>query len=596
MRRFLLLVAIVSFVLPAGGLWAQTVPRNASWIQLRALPTQIEALDEIAEYEQRFGNVVGYTMGTGWHAIVLGPYARTTALSVLQDLKNKGLVPGDAFLAGGRQFREQFWPADGTLPVADMVPGQAPVVVAETTPEPVAEVPEQTATEASVVEPVVPDETREQALASESLLTRDKKKDLQTALQWAGVYSGAIDGLYGKGTRASMTAWQTQNGYDPTGVMTTAQRAELWNAFNAILNSLALQTTDDRRAGIRVAVPTAFVGDPTYTAPFVHFGPKDNSGAELLLISQTGDRNRLAALYDVLLTLDILPEGGNRKLSRSSFVIEGQNSTRHSVAFAQLSDGMIKGAVLAWPQGDSERQARAWQEITKSFQTTPGVLDDADFLITGDQPVDLVAGLTVRQPLLVQSGVFVDAKGHVLTAQSNLQSCGRIELDHGQNAEIVTQSEHVAVLAPQRAIAPLAVARLQTAAPKVPAKISVGGYSHGGILGAPTVTYGRLEALSDIDNNPERARMKIEVMQGDIGGPVFDQSGAVLGVLLPRPDNSGRVAPQDQNHTALWPQVSALLENAGVDATTANGTGDVMHPVDLSNLARDAVVLVKCWE
>ncbi|WP_375281081.1 peptidoglycan-binding protein, partial [Pseudooctadecabacter sp.] len=72
-----------------------------------------------------------------------------------------------------------------------------------------------------------PDETLREAQASEATLDRDQKRALQVALQWAGVYDGAIDGLYGRGTRRSMSAWQKANNHEVTGVLTTSQRAEL---------------------------------------------------------------------------------------------------------------------------------------------------------------------------------------------------------------------------------------------------------------------------------------------------------------------------------------------------------------------------------
>ena len=54
---------------------------------------------------------------------------------------------------------------------------------------------------------------------------------MQTALQWFGFYTSTIDGAFGRGTRASMAAWQEAQGLDPTGILTTAQRATLTTAW-----------------------------------------------------------------------------------------------------------------------------------------------------------------------------------------------------------------------------------------------------------------------------------------------------------------------------------------------------------------------------
>ena len=52
----------------------------------------------------------------------------------------------------------------------------------------------------------------------------DARKELQIALQWEGYYRSLIDGAFGPGTRGAMRGWQEDNGFEPTGVLTTRQR------------------------------------------------------------------------------------------------------------------------------------------------------------------------------------------------------------------------------------------------------------------------------------------------------------------------------------------------------------------------------------
>jgi peptidoglycan hydrolase-like protein with peptidoglycan-binding domain len=85
------------------------------------------------------------------------------------------------------------------------------------------------------LEPAVVDETLAEARASEAALDRGEREMLQIALKWAGFYNSSIDGAFGRGTRASMSAWQDANGYTNTGVLTTLQRADLLAQYNAVL-------------------------------------------------------------------------------------------------------------------------------------------------------------------------------------------------------------------------------------------------------------------------------------------------------------------------------------------------------------------------
>lgn len=100
-----------------------------------------------------------------------------------------------------------FAPADPPAP-APRAPSAAPVAVpppAET-PPPALPVPDDT----------VPVET-----------SADEWRRLQQALRDRGLYSGAIDGIAGPGTRAALRAWQAQTGRPETGVLTARQKAEL---------------------------------------------------------------------------------------------------------------------------------------------------------------------------------------------------------------------------------------------------------------------------------------------------------------------------------------------------------------------------------
>ena len=49
-----------------------------------------------------------------------------------------------------------------------------------------------------------PDETRAEAARSEAALTREEKRELQVALQWAGVYDSTIDGLFAQVSRQAL--------------------------------------------------------------------------------------------------------------------------------------------------------------------------------------------------------------------------------------------------------------------------------------------------------------------------------------------------------------------------------------------------------
>lgn len=54
-------------------------------------------------------------------------------------------------------------------------------------------------------------------------LSDDERREIQTALQDAGVYNGAVDGVFGPTTTAAIAAWQRSIGAEPTGVLARSQ-------------------------------------------------------------------------------------------------------------------------------------------------------------------------------------------------------------------------------------------------------------------------------------------------------------------------------------------------------------------------------------
>lgn len=560
-------------------LLAQPVAAQESvYVQIEAQPSLSVAERRLREYAAVLPDVNGFDLGRGWYGIALGPYERREANALLRRLRVQGQIPRDSYLEGPERYGQRIWPI-GAGPAVPDQPAPTP------TPEVVAE-----------PEPQAADETPREARASEALLDRDERKELQIALKWAGFYTAGIDGAFGRGTRASMRAWQRDNGFEETGILTTAQRAELFRQYNAVLDGMDIQTVTDRRAGVEIDLPMGAVMFDRYDSPFAKFASTGAvEGAQVLLISQPGDRDRMAGLYEIMQTLEIVPLEGPRERNRDSFTLTGQNSRIVSYTEAKLSDGQIKGFTLVWPAGDEERRTRILNLMKSSFRPLNGVLDPAN-VAEDTQSVDLVSGLQIRKPKLTASGFFVDRQGRVVTTNSAVENCGRITLNGSYDAEVVEidATAGVAVLQATSPLAPTTVAQFRDGAPRLQSEIAVSGYSFGGVLPSATMTFGRLADLRGLNGEDTLSRLAISTLDGDAGGPVFDDSGAVLGMLLPR-NVGGRQLPKDVSFAAKSEAVRAVLTRAGVNVQ-ASETLSRLDPVDLTDKGTAMTVLVSCWE
>ncbi|WP_439526222.1 serine protease [Roseovarius mucosus] len=581
MARILLgFIFAVFMALPA----ARAQEEPVVWVQVEAQPSLNAAQDAARRYAATLADVNGFALGRGWYAIALGPYRREEAERVLQVYRAEGVIARDSYIAESSDYQQQFWPIGANLlegPAAPAIaaPDSPPVVAADPAPAPI---------------PEPADETLREARDSESLLDRDARAALQEAMTWAGVYDGAIDAAFGQGTRAAMARWQAQNGFEATGVLTTRQRAELFRQFNAVFDGLGLEVVRDNATGIAMELPTAVLGFDRYEPPFAHFNATGDIDARLLLISQSGDRATLAGLYDIMQTLEIVPESGPRSLDGDRFTLIGEGALQISHTQVWLRDGAIKGFTLIWPAGDEARRSRLLGRMQDSFDWLPGTLDPAEG--SGAQDIDLISGLEIRKPKQARSGFYVDASGAVLTTAEAVANCGRITIDEAYEADVVLSDADlgVAILRPRQPLAPVRVAAFQEVTPRLLSDVAVSGYSYGGLLGAPTVTFGQLAELQGLNGEAHLKRLALSALEGDAGGPVLDTGGAVLGMLLARAQD-GRTLPDEVSFAATNGALQAVLTQGGITPRVTSDQ-DRIPAEALTDRAGEMTVLVSCWD
>jgi peptidoglycan hydrolase-like protein with peptidoglycan-binding domain len=598
MRLLSICLTVLSLAL-AGTAGAQS--NNADdvvWVQIEAQQSLNRATDRARAYTTLLQDVNGFAVGGGWYAVVVGPYRRADAELVLSQYRRDGLIPGDSFVQLSNRLGQQFWPVGANVlgtgavapPGGTLLPSQqqqapeAPQVADIITPEPVAE-------------PEPADETPAQAQRSERLLSRAEREELQIMLQWAGFYTAAIDGAFGRGTRNSMAAWQLANNFEQTGILTTLQRAALKGQYNAVLEGLDLRMVRDAQAGIEIMLPTGVIGFDRYEPPFAQYTPSGDLDARVLLISQPGDQDTLFGLYEIMQTLEIVPLGGPRERRNSSFSLVGENARFVSYTEAALENGEIKGFTLIWPAGDEERRTRLLGEMQSSFSRMPGVLS-ASAGDTSGQSIDLISGLQIRKPKLSRSGFFLTDTGHVATTSAAVQACTRITLDGDTDAELVADDTErgIALLRPQAALAPLVVADMASRPPRLQSEVALAGYSFEGVLSAPSMSFGTLADVLGLQGEQDINRLELRSRAGDAGGPVLDHAGAVIGMLTEAPAG-GPQLPGDVSFVRTAQTLKDVIAAAGITLPAAPADGAPnLTAFQLAEKASGMTVLVSCWE
>ena len=103
MRFSILLVGLMAVV----SLARAAVAQEQAWLQIEAQPGLALAEERARAYASVFADTAGFQVGSGWYAVVLGPYTPEAAAGRLVSLKRENLIPRDSFISDGQNHRQQ---------------------------------------------------------------------------------------------------------------------------------------------------------------------------------------------------------------------------------------------------------------------------------------------------------------------------------------------------------------------------------------------------------------------------------------------------------------------------------------------------------
>ncbi|MBL9047066.1 MAG: trypsin-like peptidase domain-containing protein [Tabrizicola sp.] len=209
----------------------------------------------------------------------------------------------------------------------------------------------------------------------------------------------------------------------------------------------------------------------------------------------------------------------------------------------------------------------------------------------------LLAGLEIRTPRLNRSGFFVSAEGAVLTTTEAVEGCTRVTIDHATEATVALTDAKtgLALLTPNVPLAPRSFASFPASAGRPGSEITLSGYSYEDRLPAPVLTFGTLEELTGLDGEADLRRLAIASLPGDVGGPVLDATGGLIGMLLPAAVPAGKQLPPGVVFALGASAIANAIEPAGVVPSPTEASA-ALAPSDLADLATGMTALVSCWD
>ncbi|WP_323033843.1 peptidoglycan-binding domain-containing protein [Paracoccus sp. (in: a-proteobacteria)] len=299
------------------------------FLRLESTTDRAKAEEILAKWRETLPEAGLWTLPNGRLAIAFGPMEQVTGNAWLKAFKDAGAVPKDAFLTPGEDM--------GEIAIIGKVP--------------------------DLGAPPAPDAAP---------VTMPPLEDIQRALRWAGHYQGGIDGKDGPMTRAAIAEEIVRLRASPDTATAMAEliaRREAWRA------EMGLSQLQDSHTGLVLPAPMEKLQFDRAERALSIYGPRNGSGAALILFSQPGGQQEMLDLAGLVTALGWVP-APERKVERGAITLDGRNQTHISHAEGRVVDGRVQGFVLIWPVSDPEDQHRLAAEISDNLSRfAPGATE-----------------------------------------------------------------------------------------------------------------------------------------------------------------------------------------------------------------------------
>lgn len=287
------------------------------FIRLEAFQDRAEADAALAKWRETIPEAGLWQLPNGWFGVAVGPMTEAASDQWLAALTAGKAIPDDSLIAPAAEMG------------SNAVPGTAP------------EWPEN----------------------PEQLPEMPPLAEVQELLKWAGLYDGEVDGKSGPQTRAAIAAGVASQraAADPALAMLKLQESrEAWRG------QMGLAPLTDDYTGLSLTAPMQRLQHERTERALSIYGPKDESGAALILFSQPGGQQEMLDMAGLVTALGWVP-APERVTSKGKATLSGRNDTHIGRAEARVVDGQVEGWVLIWPVEDAANAPRIAAEIRDSF-------------------------------------------------------------------------------------------------------------------------------------------------------------------------------------------------------------------------------------
>jgi len=227
-------------------------------------------------------------------------------------------------------------------------------------------------------------------------------------------------------------------------------------------------------------------------------------------------------------------------------------------------------------------------------------------VVLGPKTKSKRAAASSRGPKLraTGTGFYVARDGSLITNNHVIAACSEMRISDGANGI----PAKVIAVDPERDLALLqapkpvdAVAVFRSDKNRLGENVVVVGFPLSGLLSSePIVTAGIVSALAGMRDNQRELQISAPVQPGNSGGPLFDGSGRIAGVVVATLDTvqlarAIGVVPENVNFAIKAEEARQFLAAHGVTVATAEG-GKELSTAAIAEQAVKMTVRLECWK
>ena len=270
--------------------------------------------------------------------------------------------------------------------------------------------------------------------------------------------------------------------------------------------------------------------------------------------------------------------------------------------FGYFQDGMSAGAVRAIEASGVVELATARERVTYDLAGAKLAVVELEQCVAA---LDKAAARPLPKERTSTGTGFYVSTGHLLTNAHVVDGCEAVSISMPGGA-----AQSVGTVIARDAVSDLALVRSQSMAVDVSSTLRrqvrlgedvwVFGYPlHNYVASSGNFTRGNVTALAGMQDDSTRLQITAPIQPGNSGGPVLDQFGNVVGVVVSKINpfliarETGQI-PEQINFAIKADTAATFLQSNNVGYTGATKSSLPLSPPDLADLAKRFTVFVVC--